>query len=221
MEPATSLHRDVGVDRMPGRDSLITTAAAPQTQLQADLAADFQVLRFQVDAPLALVYLAREKGLGRLVDIKVLKAELARDETARKRFAREARSAGRIHHQNVAAVHRVGNLGDETPFIVVEHVEGRNLEDALQADGAMDVERACSVLRQVASALAAAHEKGVVHRDVKPENIACERDSDRVVLTDFGIAGAQRRFNFGGLDSLVVIRLERQRGYARHCINPG
>ena len=180
---------EVVADHMRSHDPSPTAGAQPQTQLQADLAADFQIIRFLVDTSVAHVYLAREKGLGRLVDIKVLKTELARDETARKRFEREARSAGRIHHQNVAAVHRVGTLGDETPFIVVEHVEGRNLADALQADGVMEVEKACLVLSQVASALAAAHEKGVVHRDVKPENIVCERDSERVVLTDFGIAG--------------------------------
>ena len=165
------------------------TGVEPPTQLQADLAPDFQIIRFLVEASVAHVYLAREKGLQRLVAIKVMKAELARDETARKRFEREARSAGKIRHHNVAAVHRVGSLGDETPFIVVEHIEGRNLAEALQAEGVMAVERACHVLGQVATALAAAHEKGIVHRDVKPENIVCERDSDRVVLTDFGIAG--------------------------------
>jgi len=138
---------------------------------------------------MANVYLARETALTRMVAIKVMKAQLAGDETARKRFAREARSAAKIHHNNVATVHRVGALKDETPFFVMEHVEGRNLDDALQAEGAMDVEQACHVLSQVASALAAAHENGIVHRDVRPANVVRERDSDRVVLTDFGIAG--------------------------------
>lgn len=89
----------------------------------------------------------------------------------------------------MAAVHQVGTLEDETPFIVMEYVEGRNLADVLQAEGVMEVEQACGALSQLASALAAAHEKGIVHRDVKPENVVRERDSDRVVLTDFGIAG--------------------------------
>ncbi len=138
---------------------------------------------------MAKVCLARETALSPMVAIKVMKPELAGDEIARKRFEREARSAAKIHHRNVATVHRVGAMEDETPFIVMEHIEGRNLDDALQAEGAMGIEQACQVLSQVASALAAAHEKGIVHRDVRPGNVLRERDSDRVVLTDFGIAG--------------------------------
>ena len=135
------------------------------------------------------VYLARETALARMVAIKIIKSELAGDETARKRFDREARSAAKIHHHNVATVHRVGALEDETHFITMEHIKGRNLDGALQAEGVMEVRQACHVLRQVASALAAAHEKGIVHRDVRPGNVVRERDSDRVGLTDFGIAG--------------------------------
>ena len=71
----------------------------------------------------------------------------------------------------------------------MEYIEGRNLADTLQAEGVMTIEQACHTLSQVGSALAAAHEKGIVHRDVKPDNVVRERDSDRVVLTDFGIAG--------------------------------
>ena len=160
-----------------------------QTQVHAELAPDFQIVRLLGEGSVAHVYLAREQDLRRMVAIKVMKAELAGDETARKRFEREGRSAAKIHHNNVAAVHRVGTLEDETPFIVMEHIEGRNLADALQAEGVMEIEQACHVLSQVASALAAAHENGIVHRDVKPANVIRERDSDRVVLTDFGIAG--------------------------------
>ena len=160
-----------------------------QTRLEAELAPAFQIVRLLGEGSVAHVYLARELDLKRMVAIKVMKAELAGDETARKRFEREARSAAKIHHNNVAAVYRVGTLEDETPFIIMEHIEGRNLADALQAEGVMEIEQACHVLSQVASALAAAHENGIVHRDVKPANVIRERDSDRVVLTDFGIAG--------------------------------
>ena len=160
-----------------------------QSQLQSELAPDFEIVRLLGEGSMANVYLARETALTRMVAIKVMKPELAGDETARKRFDREARSAAKIHHHNVATVHRVGALADETPFFVMEHIEGRNLDDALQAEGVMGVEQACHVLSQVASALAAAHEKGIVHRDVRPANVVRERDSDRVVLTDFGIAG--------------------------------
>ena len=160
-----------------------------QTQLQAELDSEFQIVRLLGEGSVAQVYLARERALQRLVAIKFMKPELAEDETARKRFDREGRSAAKIRHHNVATVHRVGCLEDQTPFIIMEYIEGRSLEDELQAEGVMTIEQACHTLSQVASALAAAHEKGIVHRDVKPDNVVRERDSDRVVLTDFGIAG--------------------------------
>ena len=160
-----------------------------QIQLQAELDPEFQILRLLGEGSVAQVYLARERALQRLVAIKFMKSQFAQDDTARKRFEREARSAAKIHHQNVATVHRVGSLEDQTPFIIMEYIEGRNLADALQAEGVMTIEEVRHTLSQVASALAAAHEKGIVHRDVKPDNVVRERDSDRVVLTDFGIAG--------------------------------
>ena len=159
-----------------------------QTKLQEELDSEFHIVRLLGESSVAQVYLAREHALQRLVALKLMKSQLAADDTARKRFEREGRSAAKIHHHNVATVHRVGTLEDETPFIIMEYVEGRNLADVLQAEGVMTIEQARNTLRQVASALAAAHEKGIVHRDVKPDNVVRERDSDRVVLTDFGIA---------------------------------
>jgi serine/threonine-protein kinase len=177
-----------------------------QTQLQSELAPDFQIVRLLGEGSMANVYLARETALTRMVAIKVMKSQLAGDEIARKRFEREARSAAKIHHHNVATVHRVGTMEDETPYIVMEHIEGRNLDDALQAEGAMAIDQACHVLSQVASALAAAHENGIVHRDVKPANVVRERDSERVVLTDFGIAGILDT----GADSITRITQQGQ-----------
>ena len=170
---------------------MIDPMASPdlQIQLQEELDSEFQILRLLGEGSVAQVYLARERALQRLVAIKLMKSELAEDETARKRFERESRSAAKIHHNNVATVHRVGCLEDQTPFIIMEYIEGRNLADLLQAEGVMTVEQASHTLSQVASALAAAHENGIVHRDVKPENVVRQKDSDRVVLTDFGIAG--------------------------------
>lgn len=165
--------------------------AAHQTQLEiaAELAPDFEILRLLGEGSMAHVYLAREVALERLVAVKVLKPAVAQDETARKRFDREARSVAKISHPNVTAVYRVGALENETPYIVMEHVEGRNLRDTLQAGGPLDVDTTCDVLGQLASALAAVHSVGVIHRDVRPGNVLREKDSDRVVLTDFGIAG--------------------------------
>ena len=178
---ATSSPRAPTVDPMPAPDL--------QLQLQAELDSEFDILRLLGEGSVAQVYLARERALQRLVAIKLMKSELAEDETARKRFERESRSAAKIHHHNVATVHRVGSLEDETPFIIMEYIEGRNLADLLQAEGVMTIEQACHTLSQVALALAAAHENGIVHRDVRPDNVVGEEDSDRVVLTDFGISG--------------------------------
>ncbi len=165
--------------------------AEHQTQLDitVELAPDFEILRLLGEGSMAHVYLAREVALERLVAVKVLKPAVAQDETARKRFDREARSVAKISHPNVTAVYRVGALEDETPYFVMEHVEGCNLADALQAGGPLDVDTACGVLGQLASALVAVHSVGIIHRDIRPGNVLRERDSDRVVLTDFGIAG--------------------------------
>lgn len=182
------------------------TETEQQTDLEAELAPDFNVVRLLGEGSVALVYLAKETALRRLVAIKVMKAELAKDETARKRFERDARSAAKIRHPNVVQVHRVGALADETPFFVMEHIEGRTLADALQAEGVFEIDQACHVLIQVASALAAAHENGIVHRDVKPANVVQERDSDRVVLTDFGIAGIMET----GSETITRLTLQGQ-----------
>ncbi|GMR13514.1 MAG: hypothetical protein BMS9Abin29_1724 [Gemmatimonadota bacterium] len=165
------------------------TAHQTQSQITAELAPDFEIIRVLGEGSMADVYLAREVALQRLVAVKVLKPAVAQDQTARKRFEREARSVAKISHPNVTAVYRVGALEDETPYIVMEHVEGRNLRDTLQAGGPLDADTTCAVLGQLASALAAVHSMGIIHRDVRPGNVLREKDSDRVVLTDFGIAG--------------------------------
>lgn len=157
-------------------------------QLQAGLAPGFRVLRLLGQGAVARVYLATETALERLVAIKVLRPELAADVATRRRFAREARSTARIVHPNVAAVHRVGEMADGAPYMVREYVEGRTLADALAGEGPTDPASARRVLAQIAGALAAAHERGIIHRDVRPGNILVERGTGRVVLTDFGLA---------------------------------
>jgi predicted Ser/Thr protein kinase len=160
-----------------------------EEKLRAELAPEFEILRRLGQGSMSRVFVARETGLGRLVAVKVLSPQLNLDEVARKRFEREGRSAAKISHRNVTSMYRVGSLTDGTPFLVMEYVEGRNLSDLLQATGPMDVERARHVLEQVAEALKAAHEKGIVHRDLKGANVIQEEGTDRVVLTDFGVAG--------------------------------
>lgn len=138
--------------------------------------------------PMATVDLAREPALDRLVAVKKLRPELCNDPIAVERFEREGQSAARIIHPNVCSVHRVGHTPEGVPFIIMEYIEGRTLNSLVAAEGCLEIERALSLLSQVASAIAAAHEKRVIHRDMRPANVMIERKTGRVVLTDFGIA---------------------------------
>lgn len=156
--------------------------------LRSALGNDFDIVRQLGRGAVATVYLAKEKALGRLVAIKVLLPGKASDETARRRFEREAKSAASLVHPNVVQVYRFGRLPDETPYLVMRFVKGRTMEERLMAEGRMTVDVARQVLQEVTSALAAAHAQGIVHRDVRPANILWDEDSGTAHLSDFGIA---------------------------------
>jgi len=149
---------------------------------------EFQVVRQIADGMKAAVYLAREPALGRLVAVKVLAERFAGDDTVQRRFEREARSAARIHHPNVATVFRVGRTVAGLPFLVLPYVEGGTLEDRRAAAGELEVHEVRRYVAQAAAGLEAAHRLGVIHRDVRPANLLYDRASDRVLLTDFGLA---------------------------------
>lgn len=156
---------------------------------RAGLGVDFDVLRPLGRGKVAVVLLARDRALGVLVAIKVLRPGKASDETARRRFEREARAAASLaDHVHTVAVTRFGRLPDETPFVVMQYVKGRNMEERLQAEGKLAAAEAVEVLAGVADALAMAHQKGIVHRDVRPENILWDEERTVARLTDFGIA---------------------------------
>lgn len=157
-------------------------------ELQRALGDDFEVLRRLGKGSMATVYLAREKELGRLVAVKVLLPGRVGDEEARKRFEREAKSAASLVHPHVVQVFRFGRLSDGTPFLVMRFVKGRTMEERLKAEGRLPTELARSVLANVTSALAAAHARGIVHRDVRPANVLWDSESESAHLTDFGIA---------------------------------
>lgn len=157
-------------------------------ELQKALGDDFQVMRRLGRGSMATVYLAKERSLGRLVAVKVLLPGRAGDEEARRRFEREARSSASLVHPNVVQVFRFGRLPDETPYLVMRFVKGRTMEERLKAEGRLPVDQARRVLADVTSALAAAHARGIVHRDVRPANILWDPDAQTAHLTDFGIA---------------------------------
>ena len=137
----------------------------------------------------AIVYRARDRALFRDVAIKVVRPRFAAQaDEAIERLAREARTVARLQHPNIVTVHAVKQLRDGGLALVMQLVPGRTLKQAIQDDGPFSPERAERVLKDVAEALAFAHANGVVHRDVKPENVFLDADTDRALLSDFGIA---------------------------------
>ena len=136
---------------------------------------------------MGVVLKAHDGELNRPVAIKVLAAHLAHVGAARERFAREGRAAAAIVHEHVVAIHNVETEG-RVPFLVMQFVPGCSLQARVDEDGPLPVEQILRIGTQAAAGLAAAHEQGLVHRDVKPANILLEESVDRAVLTDFGLA---------------------------------
>jgi serine/threonine-protein kinase len=128
---------------------------------------------------------ATDLRLGRVVAIKVLRADLAEQDKLRERFEREARAAARINHPNVVAIYDIGEE-DGVPFIVMERLPGNTLASEL-ASGRLSQERTCVLGAEILSALSTAHQLGVIHRDIKPANILLDPES-RAKVADFGIA---------------------------------
>jgi serine/threonine protein kinase len=136
-----------------------------------------------------VVLKAFDTALNRYVAIKVLAPHLAPSAAARQRFAREAKAAAAVMHDNVMAIHAVAEAHG-LPYIVMPYVRGPSLEKRLRQTGAFAVVEVLRIGMQIASGLAAAHAQGLVHRDIKPANILLEEGIERVTLTDFGLARA-------------------------------
>ena len=135
----------------------------------------------------AIVYLARDRATGDEVAIKLIRPKYVEDEEAIARFAREARFVTQLNHPNVVAVQRVVDLGASGIALVMAHIDGRTLKQVIQQESPLSPDFVVNVLRQVAAALAAAHRMGIVHRDVKPENVFIDSDG-KALLADFGVA---------------------------------
>lgn len=162
----------------------------------------FEIVRVLGKGGMGTVYLARDQRLGRYVALKVLNAtDLAYDDR-RARFLREARSAGAIRHQNVATIYDVDETADGTPFIVMEYCEGETLSQRIRRRPLDSVEF-LSIARQIAAGLYAAHEKGIIHRDIKSANIIIE-PTGLVKILDFGLAKAiPRSMTDPGLEKTI------------------
>jgi len=179
----------------------VTQPTVDFLDLQAALAGEYSLQRELGRGGMGVVYLARDVQLDRDVALKVLPTHLARDPEARERFVREARTAAGLSHPHIVPIHRVGEVpaghperseGPHFVFFAMSYVEGETLGERLRTRGPLPPAEATRVMREVAWALAYAHGRGIIHRDVKPDNILLEAGTGRALVTDFGIAHGGR-----------------------------
>lgn len=141
---------------------------------------------------MGVVFLARDVALDRPVAIKLLLPHLANDHTLRERFLREAQTAAQLLHPNIVPIYAV-EARDDFVWFVMAFIAGETLTQRVRRTGPLSPDAALSVLRDVAWALAYAHGRGVIHRDIKPDNILLESESGRALVADFGIARVAQR----------------------------
>jgi serine/threonine-protein kinase len=155
--------------------------------LQETLVGRYSLERELGRGGMGIVYLAREVRLDRPVALKLLPTNLAVLPTLRERFLREARTAAKLSHPNIVPIFAVDEIG-EFVFFAMAYIEGETLGQRIRRRGPLSSSDAARILREIAWALAYAHAQGVVHRDIKPDNILLEEASGRALVTDFGIA---------------------------------
>ena len=164
-------------------------SATEAEAVRAALSADYEVFEELGRGGMAVVYRAKERSLDREVAIKVLPAAMTFEVEVVERFEREARTAGQLEHPNIVPIYRVGRAGPESKviFFVMKMLRGHSLSAVLRGRGRLNTTEIRQILEQTASARSFAAKKGVVHRDIKPDNILLD-DEGRCIVTDFGIA---------------------------------
>src|SRR5688500_7083328 len=160
---------------------------ATMSDIERALAGRYRIERELGRGGMGAVYLARDLKLDRPVALKVLPPEFAANASLRERFLRETRTAASFSHPNIVPVHGVEEHDGVLAF-VMGFVEGESIAERVKRQGAMDPRAVARMLTDVAYALAYAHGRGVVHRDIKPDNIMIERATCRALLMDFGIS---------------------------------
>ena len=170
------------------RDADETPAFGPAAPSLEEISAAFprlEVMELIGQGGMGFVYKVRQPGLDRVVALKILAPELGRDPAFAERFAREARTLGKLHHPNIVTVFEHGESGGFF-YLIMEYVDGVNLRQAMRA-GRFTPDQALAIVPGICDALQAAHAQGVWHRDIKPENILLDREG-KVKIADFGIA---------------------------------
>ena len=148
----------------------------------------YEIIRNIGEGGMANVYLAYDIILNRNVAVKVLRGDLADDEKFVRRFQREANSASSLHHPNIVEMYDVGE-DDGKYYIVMEYLDGRTLKSLIKRRGALTILEVIDIMTQLTSAITCAHDKYIIHRDIKPQNVMILEDG-KVKITDFGIAMA-------------------------------
>src|SRR5262245_47355990 len=179
--------------RLPSQPPVDQSASAASSELRAHIERVLSA-HYELDSEIGrggmgVVYRARDKRLKRHIAIKVLPPELAFQSAIRTRFLREAETAAQLSHPNIVPIYTVDEI-EGLVFFVMAYVSGDNLAKRLHEKGVLNVEDVRRISREVADALAYAHERGVVHRDIKPDNILLDASTGRTMVTDFGIARA-------------------------------
>ena len=147
---------------------------------------------YLVDRPLgaggfAVVYLVRDLSLKRSLAVKVLSPDLITSKTVLERFRREAETVAQLSHPNIVPLHFIGQK-DDLLYLAMACIDGGSVADRLEKEGPLPFAAASRIIAEVASALAHAHKRGVIHRDIKPQNVLLDAESGRALVTDFGIA---------------------------------
>ena len=157
--------------------------------LKTALGRQYELARLLGKGGMGAVYLATEVALEREVAIKVLPPDRGATKDSRDRFRREARTAAKLSHPNIVPLHTFGDV-EGTLYFVMGYVRGESLAARIRREGRLQVEEARRILVEIADALDYAHKLGIVHRDIKPDNVLLEEGSGRAMLTDFGVAKA-------------------------------
>ncbi len=188
LEPAPAQPLTQTLDALIDNPSVKPTES---TEIPPQLGARYEVLGLVGSGGMGTVWKVFDKELNETFAIKVLNPDLVADETANKRFQKEAKLASELTHANIAAIFGPGTDNRGRPYIIMRYVDGESLADILKREGKLSEERALDIFKQICEALSHSHMKGIVHRDIKPSNIIIsktESGGDLVQIVDFGIA---------------------------------